>query len=344
MSLVQIQALFYPMMLLLVGISTIITVYIGGVEVIKGTITSGNIAEFIVYVNQLTFPVTSLGWVTSLIQRASASQKRINEFLQTQPEIVSLSSDKIKLKGGIEFKDVSFTYPDTGIQAIKNISFKVEPGQFIAIIGRTGCGKSTIANLLLRMYDADQGDVLIDNKRIEKLDLNTYRDQVGFVPQEVFLFSDTIFNNIAFGLSVAEPNQVEQAAKDAALYDNIIGFEKSFETMIGERGITLSGGQKQRLSIARALIKEPQILIFDDCLSAIDTRTEEEILNNLGRLMNNKTSILIAHRVSTIKNADKILVMDGGEIIEQGTHHELMALKSTYFELFEKQLLEEQIT
>ena len=344
MSLVQIQALFYPMMLLLVGISTIITVYIGGVEVIKGTITSGNIAEFIVYVNQLTFPVTSLGWVTSLIQRASASQKRINEFLQTQPEIVSLSSDKIKLKGGIEFKDVSFTYPDTGIQGIKNISFKVEPGQFIAIIGRTGCGKSTIANLLLRMYDADQGDVLIDNKRIEKLDLNTYRDQVGFVPQEVFLFSDTIFNNIAFGLSVAEPNQVEQAAKDAALYDNIIGFEKSFETMIGERGITLSGGQKQRLSIARALIKEPQILIFDDCLSAIDTRTEEEILNNLGRLMNNKTSILIAHRVSTIKNADKILVMDGGEIIEQGTHQELMALKSTYFELFEKQLLEEQIT
>ena len=344
MSLVKIQALFYPMMLLLVGISTIITVYIGGVEVIKGTITSGNIAEFIVYVNQLTFPVTSLGWVTSLIQRASASQKRINEFLQTQPEIVSLSSDKIKLKGGIEFKDVSFTYPDTGIQAIKNISFKVEPGQFIAIIGRTGCGKSTIANLLLRMYDADQGDVLIDNKRIEKLDLNTYRDQVGFVPQEVFLFSDTIFNNIAFGLSVAEPNQVEQAAKDAALYDNIIGFEKSFETMIGERGITLSGGQKQRLSIARALIKEPQILIFDDCLSAIDTRTEEEILNNLGRLMKNKTSILIAHRVSTIKNADKILVMDGGEIIEQGTHHELMALKSTYFELFEKQLLEEQIT
>lgn len=344
MSLVQIQALFYPMMLLLVGISTIITVYIGGVEVIKGTITSGNIAEFIVYVNQLTFPVTSLGWVTSLIQRASASQKRINEFLQTQPEIVSLSSDKIKLKGGIEFKDVSFTYPDTGIQAIKNISFKVEPGQFIAIIGRTGCGKSTIANLLLRMYDADQGDILIDNKRIEKLDLNTYRDQVGFVPQEVFLFSDTIFNNIAFGLSVAEPNQVEQAAKDAALYDNIIGFEKSFETMIGERGITLSGGQKQRLSIARALIKEPQILIFDDCLSAIDTRTEEEILNNLGRLMINKTSILIAHRVSTIKNADKILVMDGGEIIEQGTHQELMALKSTYFELFEKQLLEEQIT
>jgi ATP-binding cassette subfamily B multidrug efflux pump len=343
MSLVQIQALFYPMMLLLVGVSTIITVYIGGVEVINGTITSGNIAEFIVYVSQLTFPVTSLGWVTSLIQRASASQKRINEFLQTQPEIISLSSEKIKLKGGIEFKDVSFTYPDTGIQAIKNISFKVEPGQFIAIIGRTGCGKSTIANLLMRMYDADKGTILIDNKKVEELNLNAYRDQIGFVPQEVFLFSDTIFNNIAFGLSTVESNQVEQAAKDAALYDNIIGFEKTFETMIGERGITLSGGQKQRLSIARALIKEPQILIFDDCLSAIDTQTEEEILNNLGRLMKNKTSILIAHRVSTIKNADKILVMDGGEIIEQGTHHELMALKKIYFELFEKQLLEEQI-
>lgn len=344
MSLVQIQALFYPMMLLLVGLSTIITVYIGGVEVMKGTISSGNIAEFIVYVNQLTFPVTSLGWVTSLVQRASASQKRINEFLKTPAEIVSDSNEKIDLKGGIEFRDVSFRYPDTGIQAIKNISFKVEPGQFLAIIGRTGSGKSTIANLLMRMYDADHGDILIDNHKVEKLDLNNYRDQIGFVPQEVFLFSDTISNNIAFGLSVAEPDQVEQAAKDAALFENITGFEKGFQTMIGERGITLSGGQKQRLSIARAIIKQPQILIFDDCLSAIDTHTEEEILNNLGRLMKNKTSILIAHRVSTIKNADKILVMDGGEIIEQGTHHDLMALKRIYFELFEKQLLEEQVT
>jgi ATP-binding cassette subfamily B protein len=343
MSLVQIQALFYPMMLLLVGLSTIITVYIGGIEVIKGTITSGNIAEFIVYVNQLTFPVTSLGWVTSLIQRASASQKRINEFLKTQPEISSTSTDEFKLKGGIEFKEVSFKYPDTGIQAIKNISFKVEPGQFLAIIGRTGSGKSTIANLLMRMYDADYGEILIDNREVEHLNLNNYRDQVGFVPQEVFLFSDTINNNIAFGLSKVEPERVEQAAKNAALYENILGFEKGFETMIGERGITLSGGQKQRLSIARAIIKEPQILIFDDCLSAIDTRTEEEILTNLGRLMKNKTSILIAHRVSTIKNADKILVMDKGEIIEQGTHEELMALKGSYFELFEKQLLEEQI-
>ncbi|WP_291401869.1 ABC transporter ATP-binding protein [Daejeonella sp.] len=343
MSLVQVQALFYPIMLLLVGLSTIATVYIGGIEVMKGTISSGNIAEFIVYVSQLTFPVTSLGWVTSLIQRASASQKRINEFLKTEPEITSVNNKEIKLTGKIEFKDVSFKYPDTGIEAIKNISFKVEKGQFLAIIGRTGSGKSTIANLLMRMYDADQGEILIDNQEIRDLDLTHFRNQIGFVPQEVFLFSDSIYNNIAFGLSVAEQSQVEQAAKDAALYDNIIGFEKDFQTMIGERGISLSGGQKQRLSIARAIIKEPQILIFDDCLSAIDTSTEEQILNNLGRIMKNKTSILIAHRVSSIKNADHILVMDEGKIIEQGTHEALIDLKGSYFDLYEKQLLEEQI-
>lgn len=342
MSLVQIQALFYPLMLLLVGLSTIITVYIGGVEVMKGTITSGNIAEFIVYVNQLTFPVTSLGWVTSLVQRAAASQKRINEFLKTDTEIHSGTIDDHVLKGGIKFNNVSFRYTDTGIQALKNISFEAKPGEFLAIIGRTGSGKSTIANLLMRMYDCDSGSILIDGIEIQKLNLQNYRQQTGFVPQEVFLFSDTIYNNIAFGLNTTEDKNVEQAAKDAALYHNIIEFEKGFDTMIGERGITLSGGQKQRLSIARAIIKEPQILIFDDCLSAVDTRTEEQILNNLGRIMKNKTSILIAHRVSTIKNADKILVMEDGEIIEQGSHEELMALKGSYFELFEKQLLEEE--
>lgn len=342
MSLVQIQALFFPMMLLLVGLSTIITVYVGGVEVMKGTITGGNIAEFIVYVTQLTFPVTSLGWVTSLIQRAAASQKRINEFLETKPEITSFSNEKIPLKGGIEFKNVNFTYPDTGIQAIKNISFKVNPGQFLAIIGRTGSGKSTIANLLMRMYDADKGSILIDGRPIDSLNLNDFRNQTGFVPQETFLFSETIYNNIAFGLPATEPGMVEYAAKNAAVYQNIMEFDKGFETLIGERGITLSGGQKQRLSIARAIIKEPQILIFDDCLSAVDTRTEEEILNNLGRVMKDKTSILIAHRVSTIKNADKILVMDSGELVEQGTHDSLMVLKGIYFELYEKQLLEEQ--
>ncbi|MDP2412802.1 ABC transporter ATP-binding protein [Daejeonella sp.] len=342
MSLVQVQALFYPMMLLLVGLSTIVTVYIGGVEVMNGNITSGNIAEFIVYVNQLTFPVMSLGWVTSLIQRAAASQKRINEFLNTKPEIISVSGEKTELKGNVSFKNVSFRYPDTGIQAIKNISFEVKSGEFLAIIGRTGSGKSTIANLLMRMYDADDGQILLDGKTIEKLDLQHFRQQIGFVPQEVFLFSETIYNNIAFGMMEADAGKVEMAAKNAAVFKNIMEFSKGFETMIGERGITLSGGQKQRLSIARAIIKEPQTLIFDDCLSAVDTRTEEEILNNLSRIMKNKTSILIAHRVSTIKNADRILVMDGGEIIEQGTHDELMDLKGSYFDLFEKQLLEEQ--
>ena len=342
MSLVQVQALFYPMMLLLVGMSTIITVYIGGIEVINGNITSGNIAEFIVYVTQLTFPVMSLGWVTSLVQRAAASQKRINEFLNTEPEIVSLSDEKTELKGGIQFKNVDFRYPDTGIQAIKNVSFEVKPGEFIAIIGRTGSGKSSIANLMMRMYDVDSGQILVDGKPIKHWDLFHLRSQIGFVPQEVFLFSDSIYNNIAFGLDECDDSEVEEAAKNAAVYHNIMDFGKGFQTLIGERGITLSGGQKQRLSIARAIIKKPQVLIFDDCLSAIDTRTEEEILNNLSRIMENKTSILIAHRVSTIKNADKILVMDNGQIIEQGTHEDLMALKGSYFELFEKQLLEEQ--
>ena len=342
MALVQVQALFFPMILLLVGLSTIITVYVGGKEVINGTISSGNIAEFIVYVNQLTFPVMSLGWVTSLIQRAAASQKRINEFLKTQPEILSGKSEPFNLTGNIEFKNVNFTYPDTGIQALKNVSFEVKPGEFLAIIGRTGSGKSTIANLLMRMYDADNGEIMIDGNDLKNIDLNHFRQQVGFVPQEVFLFSDSIKNNIAFGISDPDTQSIENAAKNAAVYHNIKEFDKGFETLIGERGITLSGGQKQRLSIARAIIKEPQILIFDDCLSAVDTRTEEQILNNLGRIMKDKTSILIAHRVSTIKNADKILVIEKGEIIEQGNHKTLMARKGIYFELYEKQLLEEE--
>ena len=342
MRLVQVQAFFYPIMLLLVGLSTIITIYVGGLEVMRGTITAGNIAEFIIYVNQLTFPVTSLGWVTSLVQRAAASQKRINEFLKTEPEISSVSEHSIELKGHVQFKNVSFTYPDTGIQAIKNISFEVKPGEFLAIIGRTGSGKSTIANLIMRMYDTDSGEILIDESSLKTINLSEYRQQIGFVPQEVFLFSDTIRNNIALGINEIEAGQVEQAAKHAAVYQNIIAFEKGFETFIGERGITLSGGQKQRISIARAIIKEPKILIFDDCLSAVDTKTEEEILSNLSSIMGGKTSILIAHRISTIKNADKIIVMDNGSIIEQGTHASLMERRSAYFELHEKQLLEEQ--
>lgn len=343
LALVQVQATFYPTMLLLVGLSTIATVYIGGIEVMNGTITSGNIAEFIVYVNQLTFPVTSLGWVTSLIQRAAASQKRINEFLETKPEISFNNNEKFDFEGHVQFKNVSFIYPDTGIKALDNISFEVNPGEFVAIIGRTGSGKSTIANLLMRMYDPTGGEILIDRTPIDKLNLTHFRSQVGFVPQEVFLFSDTIANNIAFGeSSKTEIDKIEQAAKDAAVYHNITEFEEGFETMIGERGITLSGGQKQRISIARALIKNPRLLVFDDCLSAIDTRTEEEILSNLGRNLSGKTSIIIAHRVSTIKNADKIIVLENGKIVEQGSHKSLLETNGVYRDMYEKQLLEEQ--
>jgi ATP-binding cassette subfamily B multidrug efflux pump len=342
MALVKVQALFYPMMMLLVGLSNVITIYVGGIEVMKGNITAGNIAEFLVYLNLLTFPVISLGWVTSLIQRAAASQKRINEFLHQQPEIISPNAPPQTVKGHIEFNNVSFIYPDTGIQALKNVSFTAKPGEMVAIIGRTGSGKSTIANLIMRMYDCDSGRLLIDGQGIEQLNLESYRSQIGFVPQEVFLFSDTIANNIAFSADTLNMPLVEQAAKDAAVYNNIKELEKGFETLIGERGITLSGGQKQRVSIARAIVKHPQVLIFDDCLSAVDTRTEEEILNNLGRNMLGKTSIIISHRISTIKNADKILVMDNGEIIEHGTHQYLMGQKGTYFELYEKQLLEEE--
>ncbi len=344
MGLVKIQALFYPTMLLLVGLSTILTVYIGGKQVIEGAITPGNIAEFIVYVNQLTFPVTMLGWVTTLIQRAAASQKRINEFLQLKSDITSTNTLQPTITGAISFKNVSFTYPDTGIEAIKNISFNIEKGQFIAIIGRTGSGKSTLANLLMRMYDADSGQILIDGDELKTVNLGNYRNQIGFVPQEVFLFSDTIKNNIAFGLSTVNDEQVEQAAKNAAVYSNIIDFDQKFETMLGERGITLSGGQKQRVSIARALIKEPTLLIFDDCLSAVDTKTEEEILGNLGKIMLGKTSIIIAHRISTIKNADKIIVLDDGMIIEQGTHQSLLKLRGIYAEMYDNQLLEEETT
>ncbi len=341
LSLVKVQALFYPVMLLLAGMSTLITVYVGGIEVMKGNITAGNIAEFIVYVNLLTFPVLSLGWITSLIQRAAASQKRINEYLQLASEINQPDVPAIDIKGKIEFKNVSFVYPDTKITALKEVSFSVAPGELIAIIGRTGSGKSTIANLLMRMYDCTSGEILIDGKPIQQLNLENYRAQTGFVPQEVFLFSDTIANNIAFSVDKMDMNRVENAAKSAAVYDNIIAFDEGFTTMIGERGVTLSGGQKQRVSIARAIFKQPKILIFDDCLSAVDTKTEEEILNNLGEVMNGRTSLLIAHRISTIKNADRIVVLDDGRIVEQGTHQQLLELKGSYFDLYEKQLLEE---
>ncbi|MBY0244555.1 MAG: ABC transporter ATP-binding protein/permease [Sphingobacteriaceae bacterium] len=340
LKLVKVQAMFYPSMLLLVGLSTILTIYIGGMQVINGSITAGNIAQFIVYVNQLTFPVTMLGWVTTLIQRASVSQKRINEFLSIEPDIVSKNTETPLIEGNIVFENVSFTYPDTGIEALKNVSFTIHKGEFVAVIGRTGSGKSTLANLIIRMFDIDKGSLKIDNQNIKDLNLSNLRSQIGFVPQEVFLFSDSIRNNIAFGLNEANEEQVIAAAKNADVYANIMNFESKFDTQLGERGITLSGGQKQRISIARALVKNPNILIFDDCLSAVDTKTEETILANLGKMMSGKTSLLISHRISTIKNADKILVMDNGEIIEQGTHQELINLNKHYAEMYQKQLLE----
>lgn len=339
LDLVRVEAIFFPLIIFLVGFSTIITVYIGGIEVNNGNITAGNIAEFIVYVNQLTFPAMALAWVTSLIQRAAASQKRINEFLNTKSEITN-GALRRSLSGDIELRNVSFTYPDTGIKALDNINLTVKAGQTVAIIGKTGSGKSTLANLLMRMYDVDQGDIRYDGINIKEYDYRNLRKQIGFVPQQVFLFSDTITNNIAFGLDKFTTEQIEQAAKEAAVYDNIKAFEHGFETHIGERGITLSGGQKQRVSIARALVKNPEILIFDDCLSAVDTKTEEEILLNLSRIMQNKTSIFIAHRISTIKNADHIIVLDNGKIIEEGNHETLLALNGEYAELYDKQLLQ----
>ncbi len=339
LNLVKVQAIFFPLIIFLIGFSTIITVYIGGLEVKDGNITAGNIAEFIIYVNQLTFPAMSLAWVTSLVQRASASQKRINEFLSTKSEIKS-GSLEAELQGDIRLENVSFTYPDTGIKAIDNISFHIPAGKTMAIIGRTGSGKSTLANLLLRMFDVDKGEILYDQHNIKDYELKSLREQIGFVPQQVFLFSDTIARNIAFGLDSVDTPKVEQAAKDAVVYENIVGFDEGFETHIGERGITLSGGQKQRVSIARALVKDPKILMFDDCLSAVDTKTEEEILHNLGKIMEGKTSIIIAHRISTIKNADHIIVLDQGRIIEEGTHESLLSMEGEYASLYEKQLLE----
>lgn len=341
LDLVRVQAIFFPLIIFLVGFSTIITVYVGGLEVNKGTITAGNIAEFIIYVNQLTFPALALAWVTSLIQRAAASQKRINEFLNTKSEVVNGHVTK-DLEGNIQLKNVSFTYPETGIKALDNINLDIKAGQTVAIIGKTGSGKSTLANLLLRMYDVEQGNIYYEGTAIRDYDYVHLREQIGFVPQNVFLFSDTIANNIAFGLDKFTKEQVEKAAKEAAVYDNIMGFEEGFETHIGERGITLSGGQKQRVSIARALIKNPQILIFDDCLSAIDTKTEEEILHNLSKIMKDKTSIFIAHRISTIKNADHIIVLDEGKIVEEGNHESLLALNGEYADLYDKQLLQAQ--
>lgn len=332
-----VQSLFYPLILALIGISTILTVYIGGMQVIDGTIGYGVIAEFILYVNMLTWPVTSLGWVTSIIQRAAASQQRINEFLDEKNDIISTENLDTLIKGDIHVRNVSFVYPDSGIKALQDVSFSINSGESLAIIGTTGSGKSTIANLLMRMYDVTSGQIDIDGRNIQMYDTASLRKQIGFVPQDVFLFSDTIANNIGFGLDEYTLELIEKAAKDADVYDNIIDFPKGFETKLGERGITLSGGQKQRVSIARAIAKEPSILLLDDCLSAVDTKTENSILNALKKIMVNRTSIIISHRVSSAKLADKIIVLDDGKLVEQGSHDYLMDKKGVYAELYEKQ-------
>ncbi|WP_026236129.1 ABC transporter ATP-binding protein [Pontibacter roseus] len=333
-----VNSLFFPLVLFLVGLSTIITVYIGGQEVINGSITTGNIAEFIIYVNMLTWPVTSLGWTASLVQRAAASQARINEFLHTKTDIVSRKNIIRPIQGDIVFENVDFVYPDTNIHALKNISFRINHGETLAVIGNTGSGKSTIATLLPRMYDVTGGRILIDGVDVRDYNLENLRSQIGYVPQDVFLFSDSIRNNIGFGLPSITEEQMVQSAKDADVYENIMRFPEQFETKLGERGITLSGGQKQRVSIARALVREPSILILDDSLSAVDTKTENAILNSLRRIMANRTSIIISHRVSSVKLADKILVLDDGAIVQHGTHEELIQQQGLYKVLYERQL------
>ena len=343
-NLTKVQALFFPLMILLIGISNIIVIYIGGMQYMSGEIEKiGTIAEFIIYVNMLTWPVATVGWVTSLVQQAEASQERINEFLKTKPDIENKASELTPIKGDIEFKNVSFVYPDTNIEALKNVSFTVKSGKTLAILGKTGSGKSTILDLIGRLYDINHGAILVDDIIISDLNLYSLRESIGYVPQDAFLFSDSIENNIKFGKEDATDEEVIEAAKNAGVHKNIIGFNKGYDTILGERGITLSGGQKQRVSIARAIIKKPDILLFDDCLSAVDTETEEKILKNLVKLTKGKTTIIVSHRVSSAKNADHIIVLDDGKIIESGSHESLINSEGYYEELYAKQLSEKEM-
>ena len=331
------------MMILLIGASNILVIYIGGQQFIDGKIEIGTIVEFLIYVNMLTWPVAVVGFVSSMIQRAEASQKRINEFLSEEPEIKNQTAKETRIKGKITFENLSYTYPDTNITALKNVSFSVNPGETLSIIGHTGSGKSTILELIGRLYDVQKGTLKIDDTPVKQLNLDGLRGSIGYVPQDAFLFSDSIKNNIRFGKEEADEKEVIQAAKRAAVHKNIIGFSKGYDTVLGERGITLSGGQKQRVSIARAIIKDPQILLFDDCLSAVDTETEEEILNNLHEISRDKTTIIVSHRISSAKNANKIIVLDEGKIIQQGTHNQLVNQDGYYKELYAKQLSEKEM-
>ncbi|MEQ8626621.1 ABC transporter ATP-binding protein [Ekhidna sp.] len=338
-----VQALFMPLIMGLIGLSVILTVWVGSIQVFNGEVSTGNIAEFIIYVNMLTWPVTALGWITSIIQRAAASQRRINEFLNTKTDIVSEKEVIREIEGHIVFDGVNFTYPDSGIHALKDVSFEVKPGESIAIVGTTGSGKSTIANMVCRLYDIDNGSIEIDQVGVKDYNLSSLRSQIGYVPQDVFLFSDTIENNISFGNRKMSREEIERAAADADVLDNIKEFKNGFQTRLGERGITLSGGQKQRVSIARAIAREPKILILDDALSAVDTKTENAILNAMQRIMQGRTSIIISHRVSSAKLADKVVMLDDGKVVEQGTHDELLARNGAYRELHDKQLAGEEV-
>ena len=344
LNLAKVQSLFGPLMLALIGISNLVVIYFGGLMYIDGTIQNiGTIAEFILYVNMLTWPVASLGWVSSMVQEAEASQKRLNEFLKIEPEIKNKNENKSIIEGSISFENVSYTYEDTNIKALQNISFTVKKGETLAILGKTGSGKSTILSLISRMYDVSEGEINIDKNEISSINLFDLRNSIGIVPQDAFLFSDSIKNNIMFGKENATDEQVHSAAKSAVVHDNIMDFNKQYETVLGERGITLSGGQKQRVSIARAIIKNPPILLFDDCLSAVDTQTEEAILNNLNEICKDKTTIIVSHRVSSAKNADKIIIMDNGQIIQQGSHNQLINQEGYYSALYLKQLSEKEL-
>lgn len=343
LRLAKVDAFFYPVIVLLIGISNILVIFVGGKEIINGNLTPGNITEFILYVNMLTWPVMALGWTTSQIQRAASSQNRINEFLEVKNTLVSDKKIEKQLDGIITFKNVGFIYPDSGIQAIHSFNLEINHGESVAILGTTGSGKSTLAHLLCRLYDPTEGEILVDGIPLKDYNVHEYRRQLGYVPQDVFLFSDTIANNVRFGSIDMSQDRIELAVKDADLLRNIQDFPEGFNTRLGERGITLSGGQKQRLSIARAIARDPKILILDDCLSAVDTNTENIILTNLKRIMDERTSIIISHRVSSAKLADKIVVLDEGKIVEQGTHTELMTKNGAYKELYEKQLMAEEV-
>jgi ATP-binding cassette subfamily B protein len=344
LNLAKIQALFGPLMMALIGVSNLVVIYFGGMMYIDGTIKSiGTIAEFILYVNMLTWPVASLGWVSSMVQEAEASQKRINEFLKIVPEIQNNNPEKSIIEGAISFENVSYTYEDTNIKALENVTFTVHKGETLAILGKTGSGKSSIVSLISRLYDVTAGRITIDGKEISAVNLYDLRNSIGIVPQDAFLFSDSIKNNIKFGKENATDEEVKAAAKSAVVHDNIMGFNKRYDTVLGERGITLSGGQKQRVSIARAIIKNPKILLFDDCLSAVDTETEEAILNNLHEICKDKTTIIVSHRVSSAKNADRIIILDEGRIIEQGSHNQLINEDGYYAALYLKQLSEKEL-